>query len=175
MGVQLIFVVESDEKSRSDYIYIKSVLDLKYNTRLNNEIKLSPVFMRGKGNYNQRRVKSKIESLCKQYSRNGESKVFFCFDTDQFDINPGDQNLLVEEEAFCRKNSFEFVWFCHDIEEVFLGHSVANSEKTNCANKYAAQNGINRVDISNLKSKTMVGKKSNLVIELDRVFCELLT
>ena len=79
MGIQLIFVVESDEKSRSDYIYIKSILDSRYNTRLNNEIKLSPIFMRGKGNYNQRRVKNKIESFCKQYSRNGESKVFFCF------------------------------------------------------------------------------------------------
>lgn len=169
MGIQLIFVVEADEKSRSDYIYIKSVLDSEYNIRLNNDIKLSPVFMKGKGNYNQRRIKSKIDALCKQYGRIGDSKIFFCFDTDQFDIKPEDKKSLAEKESFCRKNNYEFVWFCHDIEEVFLGQSVADSEKTKCANKFAARTGIKGVKMSNLRSKTMVGKKSNLVLELDKV------
>lgn len=169
MGIQLVFVVETDEKSRSDYIYIKSILDYRYKIQLENRIKISPVFMRGKENYNQRRVANKIDSLCKQYRRNGETKVIFCFDTDQFDINPIDQKMLIEKEIYCRKNNYEYVWFCHDIEEVFLGYSVADNEKTKYASKYATHNDVNKVVINNLKSDIKVRKKSNLVLVLDRI------
>ena len=42
MACQLILVVESDEKSRSDFIYINSVLNELYDIRLRNDIKITP-------------------------------------------------------------------------------------------------------------------------------------
>ncbi len=48
MAFQLIFVVESDEESRSDYMYIRAVLDKCYGVLARKDIKITPVFMRGK-------------------------------------------------------------------------------------------------------------------------------
>lgn len=168
MGIQLLFVVETNEKSKSDYIYIKSIVDYVYNGRMLNDVKFSPVYMRGKGNYNQRRVTNQIASLCKQYKSIGITKVIYCVDTDQFDKDPEDEKILEDIETYCKKNEYDFVWFCHDIEEVFLGHSIPKSDKTECAKRYAARNGIDSVDIGNLMSKKMAKKKSNLINVLNK-------
>ena len=76
--------------------------------------------------------------------------------------------ITVEKQSYCKEHNYEFVWFCHDVEEVFLGHSVHKSEKTKCAIQYDARNGINNVKISNLKVEKMAGRKSNLVIVFDK-------
>ena len=60
MACQLIFVVESDEKSQSDYLYIRAVLNNRYKIIKNNDIKISSVFMGGKGNYNKKKTVNKI-------------------------------------------------------------------------------------------------------------------
>ncbi len=39
MAFQIIFVVEADEQSRSDYMYIRAVLDKYYNALTRKDIK----------------------------------------------------------------------------------------------------------------------------------------
>ena len=168
MGIQLLFVVETNEQSKSDYIYIKSVLDTVYNCRILNDVKLSPVYMRGKGNYKQNRITKQIESLQNKYKKVGNTKVIYCIDTDQFDKKTDDKRILNEIEFFCKKNGYDFVWFCHDVEEVFLGHSVPSCDKTKCANIYASRNGISRINKDYLKSEIRVKQKSNLINVLDK-------
>ena len=53
MGVQLIFVVEANKSCKSDWIYIKSTIDYFYEYNRTG-LKLSPVYMDGKGNYKQK-------------------------------------------------------------------------------------------------------------------------
>ena len=53
MGLQLIFVVETNKKCRSDWIYIKSALE-KFYTYDQAHVKLSVVYMDGRGNYAKR-------------------------------------------------------------------------------------------------------------------------
>ncbi len=168
MGVQLIFVVEADEKSRSDYIYIKSIVDEIYGTQQSNDIKLSPVFMGGKGNYKKNSILKQINNLQKAYKRNGETKVIYCFDTDKYESNVGNKNELSMEEKFCRDNSYEFAWFCHDVEEVFLGRSVDDSKKTEEARHYLSGEGVRNVKVDNLRSETMSKCKSNLLSVVDK-------
>ncbi len=60
MRLQLIFVVESDSRSKTDWIYIKESLE-KYYVYRNSYIKLSPVYMGGKGNY--RKKESEVKQL----------------------------------------------------------------------------------------------------------------
>ena len=170
MACQLILVVESDEKSRSDFIYINSVLNELYDIRLRNDIKITPVFMGGKGNY--KRVSGKIKKFQQAYKRNGKSYVIYCFDTDKYDTNPEEQRILKDEEKYCNDNGFEFVWFCHDIEEVFIGKSVLNSEKTAKAIQYSVRHGIEKVKMGNMKSKVMSKGKSNLLLVLEKYFTE---
>ena len=168
MGIQLVFVVETDERSRTDYIYINSVLEELYHVRMANNVKLSTVFMGGKRNYNKRKVISRIEALCKGYRNNGETKVIYCFDTDKYDTDPQDKRILNEEENYCRTNGYEFVWFCHDIEEVFVGVSVEDNEKVNRAKQYAVNKEVTNLKYINLKSKFISKGKSNLLYVIDK-------
>ena len=50
MGMQLIFVLETNKKCKSDWIYIKDTIEYFYNIDANN-IKFTQVYMDGKGNF----------------------------------------------------------------------------------------------------------------------------
>ena len=69
MGLQLIFVVETNAKCKSDWIYIKDTIDRFYQYD-RTEVKLTPVYMDGKGKY----IKSEkqVKSLISQYNANGK-------------------------------------------------------------------------------------------------------
>ena len=173
MNIQLIIVVESDEKSRSDFIYVNNVINLVYEKNIRTDIKVSPVFMKGKGNY--KRIKGRINKLQKDFCSIGKSIVIYCFDTDKFDNKPEDKKNLCEEMNYCKDNGFEFVWFCHDIEEVFLGESVSRTEKTNKAKQFDFSQGIYNLDLNILLSEQMIKGKSNLLLILEKhLNCALL-
>lgn len=170
MAFQLVFVVESDEKSKSDYIYIRSILEEDYHISKLKDVKISAVFMGGKGNYQKKNVLNKIVALRKGYQKIGDTYVLYCFDTDKYDSDPNDGKVLEEEQQYCKKNGYEFIWFCHDIEEVFLGSSVAADEKVERAKQYSRQNQIKNVKRECLKSERMTKGKSNLLTVLKRCF-----
>lgn len=50
MGLQLIFAVEADKKSKSDWIYMKDTIDYFYQYD-QSQFKFSPVYMNGRGKY----------------------------------------------------------------------------------------------------------------------------
>ena len=55
MGVQFIFVVETNRGCKSDWIYIKETINHFYN--YDNNVKLSEVYMDGKGRYQYKESK----------------------------------------------------------------------------------------------------------------------
>ncbi len=60
--MQLIIVVESDVKAKSDYQYISTLIRHRYNL-LDGTVAITPVYLGGKGNY--LKVKDKIKPLLK--------------------------------------------------------------------------------------------------------------
>ena len=131
MGVQLIFVVETNKKCNSDWIYIKDTIEHFYNYD-RTQLKLSAVYMDGKGNYRSKKKEREINSLISQYSitsKNNCSMVLYCFDCDDYDSNVADLNFLEEVRQYCRKQCYEFIWFCKDVEEVYLGKRINDSQK----------------------------------------------
>ena len=52
MGVQLIFVVETNKKCGSDWIYIKETIEQFY-TYERTQLKFTPIYMDGKGKYSK--------------------------------------------------------------------------------------------------------------------------
>ena len=56
MGLQLIFVVETNKKCKSDWIYIKDTIDYFYQYE-QTQVKFTPVYMDGKGNYKNKKKK----------------------------------------------------------------------------------------------------------------------
>ncbi len=168
MAFQIVLVVEADEVSKTDFIYINSVLNELYSIRERTDIKISPVYMRGKGNY--KKAATQIKKHQNAYKKIGNTHVIYCFDTDKFESNPEDGRVLREEEKYCLNNGYDFVWFCHDIEEVFLGKSVSKSEKKDKSRQYIVRHGIEKVKINNLKSEVKVKGKSNLLVVLKNIF-----
>lgn len=167
MGVQLIFVVETRKTCNSDWIYIKDTVEHFYSYE-RTELKLTPIYMDGKGNYFKK--KKEVESKIKQYratSKNNQSRVIYCFDCDEYDKKPEDSLFLNKAKKFCEEMNYEFVWFCKDIEHVYIGKRIDDSQKKKEAENFKIQKLIEKVDGKNLSQKNYEAKRSNILAVLD--------
>ncbi|WP_034445783.1 hypothetical protein [Butyrivibrio sp. AE2032] len=169
MGKQLVLVMETNKECSSDYMYIRSVIENYYDVLSRPDFKLTPVYMSGKGNYNSQHVRGAINRSIKAYARNGPTQVAYCFDTDRYESDQDAAEALEKEKQFCEDNNYKFIWFCHDIEEVFLGESVHDGEKKEKARQFIAKRMITTVKTSMLRVKTISKGRSNLLIVLDNM------
>lgn len=168
MGLQLVFVVETNKTCKSDWIYIKDTIKYFYEYDWT-QIKFSPVYMDGKGNY--RNKEKEVKQLINQYSVMSEAhytKVLYCFDCDDYDNKPEDMNFLKEAKKYCDEKGYEFVWFCKDIERVYIGKKVADSQKRKEASSFTAKKLINHVDKNRLSADRYRKNTSNILIVLDK-------
>lgn len=168
MGLQLVFVVEANKKSKTDWIYIKETIDrfYKYDEA---HLKLSTVYMDGKNKYLSK--EKEVNSLISQYSvasANNVTKVIYCFDCDDYDNNQVDKEFIEKAQEFCKANNYEYVWFCKDIESVYLGEKVEDGHKIREATKFKAKKLIDGVSESRLKGKKISRNMSNILSVLDR-------
>ena len=102
MGVQLIFTVETNKKCNSDWIYIKDTVEYFYAYE-RTQLKLSVVYLDGKGHYSSKKKQNEIDSLISQYraaSKTNQSKVICCFDCDDYDSKQEDRKFLEDAEKF---------------------------------------------------------------------------
>ena len=168
MGLQLIFVVEANKKSKTDWIYIKETIDRFYKYDVAH-LKLSAVYMEGKNKYLSK--EKEVNLLISQYSStstNNVTKVIYCFDCDDYDSNPVDKEFLEKTQKFCKANNYEYVWFCKDIERVYLGKKVEDGHKNSEATRFKANKLINGVSESRLNSKKISLNMSNILSVLDK-------
>ena len=168
MGLQLIFVVEANKKSKTDWIYIKETIDRFYKYDVAH-LKLSAVYMEGKNKYLSK--EKEVNLLISQYSSastNNVTKVIYCFDCDDYDSNPVDKEFLEKTQEFCKANNYEYVWFCKDIERVYLGKKVEDGHKNSEATRFKANKLIDGVSQSRLKGKAISLNMSNILNVLDR-------
>ena len=168
MGLQLIFCVETTSKCAADFMYIRSVINHYYS--IGSDIKLSEVYMGGKGNYKSGKIEKSIRKREKEYratSSNNNSVVLLCFDCDEYANNPGDVAFLEKAEAYCDERQYRFVWFCKDIEHVFLGKRIPDNTKKKEAERFFQNHGIRETKIENLKATQFQDRKSNLCAVLD--------
>lgn len=167
MGLQLIFVVEANKKSKTDWIYIKETIDRFYKYDVAH-LKLSTVYMDGKNKYLAKEKEVKL--LISQYSgasANNVTKVIYCFDCDDYDNNQVDKEFIEKTQEFCKANNYEYVWFCKDIERVYLGKKVEDGHKNSEATKFKAKKLIDGVSESRLNGKSISHNMSNILRVLD--------
>ncbi len=170
MGLQVIFVVETNSKCMSDWIYIKNTINRFYNYDGNN-VKLSPIYMNGKGNYKTTKIKKEIGVYISQYtscSKEHQSKVIYCFDCDDYDFKPEDSKFLEEARDYCNTQGYDFVWFCKDIECVYLGNRIDRKEKKSQSTAFQRRKGINQVDFKKLQGERYQNNTSNILNVLDQ-------
>ena len=170
MGLQLIICVETNKKNNSDYIYVRSVIDHFYDLGPG-KVRLSPVYMEGKGNYSSKTVKNKISDLEKKFSatsKNNHSAVIMCFDCDDYSTDAKDATFLKNAEIYCRQNDYDFVWFCRDIEEVFLGKRISDAKKKAEAERFFINDMIKVVSPDDLRAEQYKNRMSNICAILDK-------
>ena len=168
MGLQLIFVVETNKKCKSDWIYIKDTIDRFYQYD-QAQIKFSPVYMDGKGKFKNK--EKEISSLISQYTagnKKNQTKVIFCFDCDDYDSKPEDAEFLVNAKRYCDEKGYDFIWFCKDIERVYLGKKVDDSQKKKETATFKAKKLIDAVDKSKLIVKAYRANSSNIMTVIDQ-------
>ena len=169
--LQMIFVVESNSTCKSDWIYIKDTIEQFYQYD-RAHVKLSVIYMDGKGKYsNKEKV---IASQIKTYQnavKNGASRrsvVIYCFDCDEYDTNQEDLVFLDKAEQYCAHHAYDFVWFCKDIEQVYLGKKVDDSRKKQEATTFKEKGLIASVDERKLHTHEYRRNTSNIMNVIDK-------
>ena len=171
MGLQLIFCLETNSVSKTDYIYIKQTIEHFYPNYDRSFVRLSPLYMNGKGNYSVPKTQKKINNLISQFKAvesANKNIVIFCFDCDDYDTNSDDKKFLEDAANYCKNNGYIFVWFCKEIESVYLGKRVSDSDKTKEANSFVKNQRIKTIDENQLRMVKYKDKCSNLCSILDK-------
>lgn len=163
MDIQLIIVVETNKECDSDWMYIYSAINYFYN--INQDVKLTPVYMNGKSNYCKRSVTHKIEYY-KSSKKNANNVVVYCFDIDNDDYENAKRNDEINE--YCISNGYELIWFNKDIEDVFLGKSVNKRIKGEEATRFVRKNEINNIKEMILNDRKINRHRSNLLMIIDK-------
>lgn len=123
-------------------VYIHETINRFY--QVDNQIKLQPIYMGAKNKYKSKEVLKEIENYQKKYIL-GNTVVIYCIDTDDYEKNPEQLKELQEIKKFCKLKSYELVWFCHEIEEVYFGKRISDSDKVKEAANFRRQKKIKDV------------------------------
>ena len=166
MGKQLLFCVETNQKTRTDQIYIGETI--KHYYRLGNDISVQYIYLNGKGNYNKPGIVKSIAGYIRQYTPNGPTIVLYCIDTDRCDIDPQQQKKLMEIVEYCKEKGYEFIWFCRDIEDVYWGEQIPNDKKKKKAAQFRSRNHIQDITESTLRKQRYSRHYSNILDVLDK-------
>jgi DhnA family fructose-bisphosphate aldolase class Ia len=165
MAVQMILCVETNKSADTDYVYIYDTINRWY--KIDNKAKLSKINMNTKSRYNSKDVVKKIAQMKKSFVL-GETWVVYFIDTDHYERNAEQARELNEISNYCKDNGYDLVWFCHDVEEVFWGHKISDSEKVQEASAFRRKKKIEEIQIDKLLSNEMRVRTSNILNVLDK-------
>ena len=122
--------------------------------------------MGSKTKYNAKDVVRDIGKRTGAYK--GETYVIYFIDTDDYDTSPETKRLYDDIKAYCRANGFEFVFFCRDVEDVFIGYQVSSSEKIKQVAAFNRKNCIKNVDEAKLLVNEHRQHCSNILNVMDK-------
>ncbi len=160
MSFQLIFCVESNRRAATDNIYIGETLKRAF--KIDNTIKISYVNMGSRSKYKDKGVLREIREKIKQY-KHGDSYVIYCIDTDQFEINAEQKRQYEDIQRFVYEQNYDLIWFCHDVEEVYLEKTIQDGEKKERAVEFVKRREIDKVDMRRLCAAKEKKSHSNII------------
>lgn len=165
MAIQMIICLETNKRADTDGIYITEVIEHWY--QKNNKIKLSRVYMNTKSRYHSKDVRREIDKKTKDFIF-GETRVIYCIDTDLYEKNADHAKELDDIVEYCKENDYDLVWFCHDVEEVFLGTKISDSQKVQEAGVFRKKRKIEEIPADDLSCSVKRARASNILNILDK-------
>lgn len=165
MAIQMILCVETNKKADTDSIYISETINYWY--KINNQIKISKIYMNTKSKYDSKDVLRQIDKKSKAFTI-GKTKVIYCIDTDQYEKNIEHLKELNNINQYCEKNNYDLIWFCHDVEEVYLEQRVLDSQKVQEAARFRKKKKIEEIQQYKLSCNEKLAYRSNILNILDK-------
>ena len=165
-----VFVVETNNKCQSDSKYIDRFIkdEFRFDDKLN---QFQYVYMGSKSRYNNSEVKRKIKEFTSIKRKDVSVHVIYFIDTDRYDLYPEDEHKNQEIKSFCKEKGYELVWFCYNIEHVFLNESnVDNRDKGKKSSMYNSGRIEAKYIRDKLKSKVYSPGSSNILNVLYKYF-----
>lgn len=172
-----IFIVDADNKSKSDFIYISKYL--RHFFTIGKQDVIRSVCLGGKGNYKKNSKKNEIKTIVekfKSFKRDDDRVVVFCcVDIDDVSRtgNAHENRVYAKTiQNYCCDKNWEFVWFHETIEEVFWGRRVSDKEKCRVAHSLTEKSleSLNVYHFKHASYLECVSGTSNLDIVLGRFF-----
>ena len=164
MSKQILLCVETNKKSRTDYKYISETIKKFYND--DKKIIYRPIFLETKTRYKEKSVLKEIKDRIKQFK--GTTNVIYFIDYDDCNLSSETKKLFEEIERYCQNNSYDFVFFVDDIEDVYWGYPVSDCEKVKKADEFSRKKVIETVNECCLKDSTYKRHTSNILNILDK-------
>lgn len=167
MSIQMILCVETNKRADTDYIYISETIKHLYKS--DKRITINKVYMGSKTKYKSKEVLSSIKQLTKAFTI-GETRVIYCIDTDAYETDMEHKKVFDDISRFCEENEYELIWFCHDIEDVYIGKKISDSQKVQEAGAFRKKNRIEEMDLTQLSGDIKRAHTSNILCILDKYF-----
>lgn len=167
MAIQLILCVETNKQADTDYIYISETI--KYVYKEDKRITINKVYMGSKTKYKSKEVLRSIKQYTKDFTI-GETKVIYCIDTDAYETDIEHKKVLDDISRFCEENGYELIWFCHDIEDVYIGKKISDSLKVQEAGAFRKKNKMDEMDLDQLSGNIKRAHTSNILCVLDKYY-----
>lgn len=164
---QLILCVETNKKANTDSGYIDTAIKRIY--YIDGNIKLQYVYFDGKGKSITKKIVKEIDKLKNALTSPHSTEVVYFIDTDKYDSDFSTRELNEEIQLFCQNKGYKLVWFCRDVEEVFLHKTVDDSRKKEEVAKFNANNNLGMATIETLSVEKIARKKSNMLLVLDKL------
>lgn len=162
MSKRLLFCVETTKQADTDYSYILDTIRHYYDLPRN--VVLRPVYMESKTRYNSRAVREDI----RRQSGPSDAGVIYCIDTDDYNVSPAAKALLDQIRDYCRANGFDFIFFCRDVEDVFHGRRIPDTEKVQAVRRFRSSRAIEAMKAESLEQDDYRIHCSNILNVLDR-------
>ena len=159
--------VETKGKNGTDVLYINTAITHFYGEKRG--VVRRYLRLGSKYRYNSRANLKAINDF-KKNSCGSETSIVYFIDVDKYDIDMEARSKFDEIRNYCQRNNYGFVFFSKDIEDVFLGHQVSDSEKDDKAREFARSKNITKVSKDKLISKQIKKHFSNMLTVLDSYF-----
>ena len=111
--------------------------------------------------------KEKYQSFLKFLPESFLEKVYLEF-CDDYDIKQDDSEFLKNAKQYCSTKGYDFVWFCKDVERVYIGKKVDDSEKKREAATFKEKKLIANVEMTKLSETSYKANTSNIINILDK-------
>ena len=162
MNKRILFCVETTKQADTDYAYIKDTID--YYFVQSSKITIRPVYMESKSRYKSKAVQEDI----KRQSGLADTSVIYCIDTDDYDISPEDRTLLEQIRQYCKKKGYEFIFFCKDVEDVYCGKRIPDTQKIKAIKQFRSTHAIAKTNPKLLEKEQYQPHCSNILNVLNK-------